>query len=511
LNNSSTVKSKRVIRVPGSCVVQTPVLLAEAMVKSLGKHYSDTWLEPCVGNGALLSALSKFGIKKNKIFGLDVDPISQPNDRLAKISRGTEFLRWSRSTKLRFSKIVANPPYVAIERLHPSIRKAATEASLSDQIRITENGNAWYAFLCAAIRLLKSNGSLCFLLPAAWDFANYAAPLRNSINKYFVDVKVYRTAKPIFRAEKVQEGTIILLAKGRRDLTCQPSSNISPPINRREVKSIDELILALTSNKKINNSWKDQNNTITAPAIRKYNDRQLLRDILNIRLGIVSGDSSYFLLNENRRRELRLPLTSVVPVLSRARHLASARITDACWNKLLEIDERVWLFNPSSLVVNNRFVQSYLRFGRNGGCDRQNHKIAIRNPWFQFQNLTENDGFMSGMSTTMPWLCFRSMPKLAATNTLYVVNFTNPQFSQQQRIGIALSLLTSDVREQLRERGRIYAAGLLKFEPSDLLSLQVPKAGDVIAGWKIYQRALRALRDGDEMISRMIADSYFLK
>ena len=202
------ITARQSIDVPTSCVIQTPQLLANAMIQALGKTEGDKWLKPCVGKGALLKALSDFGISKRNIFGLDVDGLPQPNDRFGKILRGTEFLRWSLLTKLRFNKIVANPPYVAIERLHPSIRTAAVEASLSDEIKTTANGNAWYAFLCAAIRLLNKDGSLCFLLPAAWEYANYAAPLRNSILQYFSAVDVYRTATPIFRAERVQEGSV---------------------------------------------------------------------------------------------------------------------------------------------------------------------------------------------------------------------------------------------------------------------------------------------------------------
>jgi hypothetical protein len=73
-----------------------------------------------------------------------------------------------------------------------------------------------------------------------------------------------------------------------------------------------------------------------------------------------------------------------------------------------------------------------------------------------------------------------------------------------------MSLLSSDVREQMRERGRPYAAGLLKHEPCDLLGLQVPTVGTVVAPWSIYRRALRALREGDEAACRKIADSCFL-
>jgi adenine-specific DNA-methyltransferase len=216
---SISVGAAKSINVPNSCVVQTPLPLAHAMINALGNSKTDKWLEPCVGNGALLSALSDFGVRKNCITGLDVDAHSRPNDRFGNISRGTEFLRWSHTTKLRFDKIVANPPYVALERLDAAIRQAAIEASLSQTIKVTPNGNAWYAFLCASIRLLKTDGSLCFLLPAAWDYANYASPLRNAISRYFSSVQVFRTTTPIFRAECVQEGAIVLLAKGRRDVS----------------------------------------------------------------------------------------------------------------------------------------------------------------------------------------------------------------------------------------------------------------------------------------------------
>jgi hypothetical protein len=498
------------IDVPASCVVQTPQPLASAMVEALGKSDNDTWLEPCVGHGALLNALSQFGVERNNIFGFDVDGMPQPNDRFGTISRGTEFLRWSRLTRQRFDKIVANPPYVAIERLDAAIRNAAVDASLSDEIKITANGNAWYAFLCAAIRLLKKDGSLCFLLPAAWDYANYAAPLRNAIALYFSSVDIYRTVTPIFRAERVQEGSIVLLAKGRRDQNPNDISNEAGQILRHEVASIDDLILALSAGTSESQRKIKRRRSLSAPAVLKCKDRQLLSDLISIRLGTVTGDSSYFLLSESRRRELRLPLAAVKPVVSRAKHLISPIITIAQWCSLKEANERVWLFNPEARITSNRFVQSYLRFGRNGGCKRENHKVSIRRPWFRFLNQNEGDAFISGMSAGMPSLSFRAMPGLGATNTLYVVKFSDQVLNQSQRLGIAMSLLSSDVREQMHRKGRPYAAGLLKHEPCDLLTLQVPTIGAMAVDRKTYRRAWQALKEGDEVGCRKIADSCLL-
>ena len=188
----------------------------------------------------------------------------------------------------------------------------------------------------------------------------------------------------------------------------------------------------------------------------------------------------------------------------------SPRMTAAQWNYLKEADERVWLFSPDARVTGNRFVRSYLQFGRNGGCKIENHKVSIRNPSFRFPDVRESDAFMSGMSTWMPSLSFRGMPNLAATNTLYVVNFTNQLLKERQRLGIAMSLLSSEVRDQMRESGHPYADGLLKHEPCDLLGLQVPKVGTLVAEWSTYRRALQALREGDEIRCRKIADRCFL-
>ncbi len=274
---------------------------------------------------------------------------------------------------------------------------------------------------------------------------------------------------------------------------------------RRDLNSVDDLITILTE-RTANNEWSGPG-AIHAPTICKSKELQSLGDLIRIRLGVVTWDSSYFLLSESRRRELQLPVGSVTPILSRARHLVSPLITTAQWRALKDDDERVWLFKPRANVIASRAVRSYLRFGRDGGCKLDNHKVSIRDPWFQVLVPRQGDAFMSGMSTHMPWLSFREMRGLAATNTLYVVNFVDPLLSPRHRIGVAVSLLCSEVREQMTTRGRAYAAGLLKHEPSDLLGLQVPAAGTVVANWDAYRRAVRALSEGNEIDSKKIADT----
>ena len=71
-------------------------------------------------------------------------------------------------------------------------------------------------------------------------------------------------------------------------------------------------------------------------------------DLYNVNIGCVTGDAGYFLLTEEDRTANKLPMDSVRPVLSKARHLAKARVTKADWKALLDMNERVWLFHPST-------------------------------------------------------------------------------------------------------------------------------------------------------------------
>jgi hypothetical protein len=150
-------------------------------------------------------------------------------------------------------------------------------------------------------------------------------------------------------------------------------------------------------------------------------------------------------------------------------------------------------------------VRKYIAYGRRGGCNLQSQKISNRPLWYRTKLPTRIDGFMSGMSQYGPWLCFRTAPRLSATNTLYVVNFKLDD--QRIRAGLALSLLSSRVREQLVRIGRRYADGLVKFEPGDLsdVRLQLPPAGRPTTN--CYRDAVDALLSGQSEMCMQIADA----
>jgi SAM-dependent methyltransferase len=478
------------------------------MVEVLGVSHSDEWLEPCVGTGALLYALNRAGVKSRRITGLDLHPRVQSSDKLANVERGVEFLRWAQRTDKRFDKIVANPPYIAIERLQKTIRRTACQIDTIGGLKVTAGSNTWYAFLCAAINLLKPGGSLCFVLPAAWDFANYAAPMRACIPKYFDRVKIFRSVTPLFHAAGIQDGSVILLAKGF----------YSSPLGRAQIARIEcaglrDLISAISAEV---TPTPNSSHEVGSAEFRKLPGCGLgngiqperLGNLISVRLGGVTGDVKYFVMTEEERRSHELPIGSMRPVLTRAKHLTESVVTRETWIALRDAGERVWLFDPPDTLLKHRAVARYLAGGKkNGACNLQATKIAFRNPWYRTPLPSQIDGFLSGMSRHGPWISLCRMSRLTATNTLYVINFKSAD-NEDRRTAIALSLLTSRVAEQLESVGRRYADGLLKFEPSDLceLHVEVPskQAGIQIA----YKQCIAALRAGQYESVRRIADAW---
>jgi adenine-specific DNA-methyltransferase len=490
------------MRVPSSCLVYTPTDVAGAMVRLLSVNPDDRWLEPCVGKGALLKALADAGVRRKQIRGIDIKPNKEEGDKLAVVARGVEFLEWSLTTEERFEKIIANPPYVAIERLQKGLRASSCRIRTVGEIRVTAGSNSWFAFLCAAINLLRENGSLCFLLPAAFEYANYARGLRGKIVDHFERVLVFRSERPLFH--DVQDGSVILLAHGFRSAANPPTSS-EQRIRRETFRNAIELPAVRMFGPDEGNQV---NSVLCKPAVSVAPETKQAKELFRVGIGAVTGDADYFLMGEEERRALELPIGACRPVLTRAKQLTAHVITRSFWEALRDKGERVWLFHPRSNSMNHPAVAKYLRWGKASGCRLTNHKVSIRSPWFRVTLPKPFDGFMSGMSAKGPFIAMRQMKGLTATNTLYGVNFLLST-SHETRSALALGLLTSHAHEQLARVQRNYADGLIKYELGDLRDVRLMIPQKTRGALTAYRRATEALLAENASEARRIADDWF--
>lgn len=456
-----------------------------------------TWLEPSFGDGAFLQALHDAGIPRDRIRGVELETAESPNDKYAKTLRGQDFLSWSQSTNERFDNVIGNPPYVPIHQLQRALQRTAIGFSGRDGLQVRLSTNYWCAFVAASISLLNPKGNLAFVLPAALEYANYADPLRRQLLQLFETVELHRSCEPLF--EGVQDGCVILIARGCR----VGRANLV----RREYSNLTTLIKGLGESQGARPASSKKRAPSQSPTkqVRKFSD------IFELKIGAVTGDVEYFLMSERRRAELDIPISAVVPVVSRARHLNQSKVDGPAWTKLKKADARVWLFHPSATDLKSKGVSKYLKLPPNeGGCRKGRYKIKDREPWYSTPLPKTPHGFLSGMSTHGPWIALAKKPKLTATNTLYTVRF-RMQATENERYGLCLSLLTSSVRAQIKRGGRRYAEQLFKFEPTDLAGLSLPSLPKPLPrnAATVYAAAVADLLNGREASAVQKADAFF--
>lgn len=463
------------------------------MVRSINTGPDGLWLDPCMGPGAFIACLRQEGVRKSRIVGVDIDPKCGAEDESATTLRGVDFFKWCTSTERRFDRIVANPPYVAIRRLHPTLQRALTSFNTTEDGSFGLRSNYWCAFLAASLRMLEHQGSLAFVLPAAWDYAHYASDVKRAIHEDFQHVEVHRSREPLFPG--VQEGCVVLIAKGYRN---RPKRSI-----RVHHSSARALINAL-----LRGDGKSAQPHMPASTVDL--SHTAFSDLFDVKIGCVTGDAKYFLLRESDRARLNLPRDSVSPVLSKARHLTSAYMTRQNWDRLLKADERVWLFNPDPESLEDDAVHAYLRYGRKT-CDLEAFKLRNRDPWYCVPDIRRGvTGFLSGMTRLGPWICFRSKRELAATNTLYVLT-AKDDMSADEQAAWALSLISTAPRKQFHAIVRRYPDGLAKLEPHELNSLRLPTPLRTRRAPEAYERAVRLLVAGKENEAVAIADGFTSK
>jgi adenine-specific DNA-methyltransferase len=473
---------------PESGTVYTPERLAETLVRALKPKPGQTWLEPCVGEGAFLRALAQ-EVPPENITALDLETRTSLSDFLVSkgVERGCDFLDWASKSSEQFDRIVANPPYVALSRVPSPLRERALAVEGPDGQRVRLGANYWYAFVCASLKLLKPGASMGFILPAAWDYADYAEPLRKGLSSQFARVEVHRCLEPMFKP--VNDGCVVLIARRFGESNGKSF--------RCEYRSLNDLVTSLSSSE----ASRDQT--------RQHSEEGTpLGKVLELRLGGVTGDSRYFVLSEEDRKRHRLPKRTCLPVVSKSRHLTRGVITFKDWERLKDEGERVWLFRPEERWKDTPAVHKYLELpASQSGC-RKGFKVEGRKPWYQTPMPTPVHGFISGMSRFGPWICLSSMDGLNATNTLYVVRFLKADLLKNEQAAWALALLTSRARQSLQSIKRRYPDGLLKIEPGDLAKLRIPTPTRIEGALKQYRVATKYLLAGDEKAATRLADEW---
>lgn len=475
-------------------MADTPTLLADALVQAVGVAGAESWLDPSAGSGQLVKAALRADVAPSAILAVDLQTELGGLDRLGLESLpGTDFLSWAQGTDRRFDRVIANPPFVRLRELDEVLARPALETRLNGN-SISRTANYWVAFLIAGMQLLKPEGSLAYVLPAAYEYANYARALRDVCEASFHELDVHRVSVPMF--DTVADGAVLLVGHGFGGRPHRPAR----VIRHQTLAALIEAVAAPAMSTHVSGLRSD---------VSCLPEGQIkFGEVAQVRVGAVTGDVRYFLLNEARRVALGLPLSAVRPVLSKAQHIGVSEIDDDAWTELQSQGERVWLFYPPDTDLTQPAVQAYLDLPEGeGGAKRGAFKIRERDPWYHVLIPESFDGFVTGMSHRRPWVALNRKPRLTITNTLYGVRFPTVTHPDEQAAW-CLSMLSSTTAESRARLVRQYPQGLLKLEPRDIESLAVRHPPPTAGARDLYRQAVELIAAGRSDAAQAMADNW---
>ena len=473
----------------------TPTVLADIAVRLMDVEGAQSWLDPSAGSGQLVRSILRTGTSPRCILAVDLQTdLPQLQSLGTECLLGTDFLAWAQQTKRRFDRVIANPPYVPLSELEAALAQAAMGVK-DGQTSMTLGANYWVAFLLASLKLLNVGGALAYILPAAWEYADYADPIRRLCEASFRELDIHRVLKPMF--DEVEDGSILLVGRGYREQQSRPA-------RVRRYASLADLATS-SKNKEIPQGVGGQ---LRGQQIPTQDGEVFWGDIATIQIGAVAGDANYFLITEARRTELDLPLTAVRPILTKARHIIASEIGQAVWKRLLANGQRVWLFAPGENDLQDPIVLAYLeKEEQHGGCNREALKVRNRHPWYLVDIPRRFDGFLSGMSHNFSWVALNRMRNLTASNTLYGIRFRHPM-SVDEQSAWCLSLLSSRTEESRAQWVRQYPQGLHKLEPGDMAKLIVQRPKAVDGARSKYRQVVALIQSGKHAEAQTTVDRW---
>lgn len=469
----------------------TPNTIADVLADWVVQTGRETLLEPSIGDGALLRAALTCANKRFpatstlRVIGCDVDP-----DAIAKVRSwlapshallSGDFLDIDPKGIDSVQGIICNPPFT---RNHAMAKQARDALRL--RFSIKGAAGLWVAFLLHAVQFLGEGGRLAAVVPGAAIFSNYGREALNRLCERFEHVEIRKIVDKPLWSSRAEERGAILLARGYGAGPCSlPSATSWSASSGR------------TANSHGGNPAYFRQALLSATR---------LGDIATVAIGAVTGFNKVFLLSEANRLDADIGTEDLTLVAARSRHATGVRISSEELRELANAGERTWLLTPRDLAKSRKGVRN--RLAQIPAAKRRKVVwLNKRSPWWKVDTGPGCDALFTYMNDLGPRIVIAE-GDIRCTNTLHQIRFSS-ELGHDERLIVALSMISSFGQLAAEHVGRSYGGGVLKFELADArrFPILLRKGARVRS---VFAKADRAMRSGDVNDARLIADQLLL-
>ena len=496
----------------------TPSSVANVLCDWAIRSGNDTILEPSFGGCTFLESslrrLRQLGEDfAQNLYGCDIDPrafefLNRKLDGLCADNFDLcDFLKWEgeKIPGRLVDAVIGNPPYVRYSRLDKAGKKSVHDWEVKYKTRLSRLASLWAYFTYHALNFIKEGGRMAWVLPVSLMTSRYAEEIRIIFATKFRRTAYFTLAERIFLTEGTEERALIVLAEGFSN------SLIDGEVQALNVESVSELA-------EVVENWRKNDSPVAQQdgfdSLTKLNSRQinlggseeglhLLGDIATVRIGVVSGNSKFFIRPLRDWYAEGIERSHLRYIAPKSYWLTGVNLSEV--DKMAhEYDNAPCFAFAPPLKPRAKSLVSYMKKYEEADI-KSNATFKKRENWFRFLEDQKPDAFMAFMTHFGPRLILNEVGA-DATNSLYRVEFIDKS-RIFQKLAI-VSFQTSFTQLAAERLGRALGSGALKLEPrhAKLLPIYLPKRSkkDVEAAFDFINKAMR---DGkiDEVRAR--ADS----
>lgn len=441
----------------------TNSIIAEFMVDLVLTKNTKRILDPAVGMG-VFPQIAYSHNKKLEIEACEIDPemiegFQRENKYPYKLYKKDYLTTFFEEP---FDAIICNPPYNKFQEI-PNRENLIADFNRLYSVSMSGYSNLCTYFLIKSINELKENGRCCYIIPYEFINTGYGTVIK----KYLLDSGMLRTIYKFSNTlslfdEAITTSCIIVL-----------ENNKASKVNFINIDDIEELNARIFKN---TNEY-DSSELLPEEKWLKYFDFSSQKTEYNnitkmsvfgkVSRGIATGANSFFVINKTIIEERKLSDSVCLPCLTKAPDVKDVVFTNDSFQRLVEADKKVYLFDGTKAAGENDF--SYIEYGESLGADKA-YLTSHKNPWYLIEAKKSAPILVCVFNRNRIKVIRNEagIKNLTNFHGLYLTNddedFSNIMFCY---------LLTPLAQELLYLSRREYGNGLTKFEPDDLTNADI--------------------------------------
>ena len=354
---------------------------------------------------------------------------------------------------------------------------------------------------------------MAWVLPSSFLYADYANEIRSIFPQIFKRTLVASLGERIFESEGTDEHTALLLCEGYQQgpaaaglelCFAESTSKLEADLQHwqaghgAESTFVGKYCLSIMSP----DMAAAYNSFARLPNVIRFGD------IASVRIGIVTGDNKYFVINQDVAKNHLLTQSSLRSIFAKFTMAPGLTLDETDINQARKSNARCLLVDTTRMRKSSRTLHRYLAIYPEDK-KQGNKTFKKRGIWHQPQYEDIPDAFFPYMHHSGPRLVLNDS-NITSTNTIHRVFFKEmPRYKKRL---VSISLLTTFSQVSAEIEGRCYGSGVLKHEPSEVkkISLHIPNNVEVRDTNEAFLQIDNLLRANDLVGARSLADRFIL-